>query len=169
MRILLITIAVAMSGMVATAQKLNIDTDAAEVAFEFVSDKAKGTVSGFKCEIEFDAKDIANSKMSGTVDVSTLSTGNNDRDVHLKSADFFDAEKFPVIKFESTSFETGQKETVMKGNLTIKDKTKPCSIKFTYNNGVFVGRTTIDASDYGVSPGKKDGTTNITFKIPLAD
>ncbi|MBL4704928.1 MAG: YceI family protein [Flavobacteriales bacterium] len=168
MKVIILSLALVLTGMMANAQKLNINTDEAEVKFEFPADKTSGTVSGFKCEIEFNAANLAKSKMSGTVDVSTLSTGNGGRDKHLKSADFFDVANFPTMKFESTEFVEGKTQLVMNGNLTIKDKTLPCTIKFTYKDGVFTGTTTIDASKYGVSPGKKEGTVNITFIIPVA-
>lgn len=168
MRILLLSIALVMSGMAVNAQKLNIDNDKAEVKFEFPSDNVTGSVSGFKAEIMFDMDKLSKSTMSGTVDVNTLTTGNKGRDNHLKSADFFDVAKYPVMKFESTEIVNNKKELAMKGNLTIKDKTHPCTISFTFKDGVFEGKTTIDASMYGVAPGKKGGTVNITFLVPLA-
>ncbi|MFT7611492.1 MAG: polyisoprenoid-binding protein YceI [Parvicellaceae bacterium] len=168
MKLIILSLALVFTGMVANAQKLNINTDDAEVKFEFPADKTSGTISGFKCEIEFDMKNLSKSKMTGTVDVNTLETANKGRDKHLKSADFFDVAKFPTMKFVSTEMVEGKTGVQMTGDLTIKDKTLPCTINFKYEEGVFKGKTTIDASKYGVSPGKKEGTVNITFIIPIA-
>ncbi|GGL52769.1 YceI family protein [Sporolactobacillus putidus] len=62
------------------------------------------------------------------IDAASVDTRNADRDNHLKSADFFDVEKFPDIHFVSTSIESkDEDEYIIKGDLTIKDVTKPIS------------------------------------------
>ncbi|MFT8317790.1 MAG: YceI family protein [Sporolactobacillus sp.] len=66
--------------------------------------------------------------VSATIDVATIDTRNGDRDAHLKSADFFDVEKYPAITFASTSIEAkDEDEYTIKGDLTIKDTTRPIS------------------------------------------
>lgn len=60
-----------------------------------------------------------------TIDVYSINTNNRDRDEHLKSADFFDADKFPQITFKSSRFlHTGGDNYELTGNLTVKDVTK---------------------------------------------
>ncbi|MDD9150047.1 MULTISPECIES: YceI family protein [unclassified Sporolactobacillus] len=62
------------------------------------------------------------------IDAASIETRNEDRDNHLKSADFFDVEKFPEIHFVSTSVtKKDDEEYTVEGNLTIKDVTKPIS------------------------------------------
>jgi len=167
MRIAVIAIALFFSGLTTNAQNLSVDLEKAEVRFDFVGDQTKGTVSGLKCEITFDPSDLSKSSISGTVDASSLTTGNPARDKHLSSSDFFDVSKFPVMKFTSNEVVKDGKEYVVNGSLTIKEVTEPCAIRFTYEDGVFLGKTTIDAAKYGVSPGKKEGTVNITFVLPV--
>ena len=167
MRVAIIATALFFTGIAVHAQKLNIDLDKAEVSFVFVGDQTKGTVSGLNCEILFDPMDLSKASISGTIDASTLTTGNKARDKHLSASDFFHVEKYPVMKFESNEVVKEGKEYLMNGSLTIKDTTEPCSIRFTYADGVFLGKTAIDAKKYGVSPGKKEGTVQVTFSLPV--
>lgn len=86
----------------------------------------KGRIGGLKGVLNFDEADPARSKVKVSADLSTLNTGEPQRDGHLKSADFFDAEKYPEITFESTAVKrTGEGEFELKGNLTIHGETKP--------------------------------------------
>lgn len=65
-----------------------------------------------------------NAKISFSAQIDSISTGNEQRDGHLKSPEFFDAEKFPALTFESTSYDG----STLRGNLTIKDVTKEISL-----------------------------------------
>ena len=76
--------------------------------------------------VEAEGDDFNNASISFTADVASVDTGNNDRDQHLRSGDFFDAEKFPTIRFESTSFQLA--EGKLTGNLTIRDITHPVTL-----------------------------------------
>jgi polyisoprenoid-binding protein YceI len=68
-------------------------------------------------------------KLEGSVDVSTIDTGEANRDGHLKGAEFFDAEQFPQITFHGTTTEAGADGTVtLKGEITIKGITKPIEL-----------------------------------------
>ena len=107
---------------------------------------------------------VSNGAASLKVDISAASidTRSADRDGHLKSADFFDVEKFPKITFESTSVkDSGSGNIVVDGNLTIKDVTKPISITFEYTGTAkdpfgndrfgFEGAAEINRKDYGLT------------------
>lgn len=67
-------------------------------------------------------------KVNFEAETGSIDTGNTDRDNHLKSGDFFDADQFPKITFESTSFTKEDDDYTLEGNLTIKDVTKPVKI-----------------------------------------
>lgn len=74
------------------------------------------------------------SSISFTADVASISTGVKDRDNHLRSNDFFNAEEFPTMKFESSSFEkSSDDEYLLHGNLTIRDNTKPVTLRANFN------------------------------------
>ncbi len=82
-----------------------------------------GSFSGIDGSVEA-GESFENAKISFTADISTISTANEQRDGHLKSGDFFDAENFPKLSFESTSFTGSGEDWKLKGNLTIKGVTK---------------------------------------------
>ncbi len=117
--------------------------------------------------------DFSDAKISFTADVNSINTGITKRDDHLRSADFFEVEKYPEIKFVSTSFTKATKPTnnkskadkqndfyELKGNLTIKDVTKPVTFKVIYGGKVvdqqgnpkigFTAKSNINRLDYNV-------------------
>ncbi len=81
-----------------------------------------GKVSG---TIQYDAKNLAASKVSASIDMNGINTNEPKRDAHLKSADFFDAEKYPKLTFESTKWWSEGGRTKIAGNLTLHGVTKP--------------------------------------------
>lgn len=115
-----------------------------------------GDIAGMKGNIKFDAKQPSTSLFDITVDVSTIDTDNDRRDGHLRNNDFFDAEKFPTIHLVSTEIKPGAdlKHFIFKGNLTIKDVTKPIEFPFTAEGkdggALFAGDFEIDRIDFGV-------------------
>ena len=85
-----------------------------------------GSFSGVKGNIVFEQTNIEKTQVNLSVNTNSVNTNNKDRDKHLKKADYFDAEKFPVISFASTSIKKkiGINKYSIKGNLTIKGITK---------------------------------------------
>jgi polyisoprenoid-binding protein YceI len=80
------------------------------------------------------SKDFSDAKVEFGVDVKSINTDNESRDQHLKSDDFFAAEKFPKATFQSTSWKkVGDQNFVLEGSLTIRDVTKP--VVFSVVNG----------------------------------
>lgn len=67
----------------------------------------------------------------GTVDATSITTFEADRDAHLQSPDFFDTQRYPELRFASTSVELSDDEVVVQGDLTIKDVTKPVELRGT--------------------------------------
>lgn len=104
--------------------------------------------------------DFTTAKINFTVDVASINTNNEGRDRHLKNDDFFNVEKFPEMKFESTSMKkTGDNKYELTGNLTIRDITKPVKFDVVHlGNTVDRGRTkagfkataTIDRFDFNL-------------------
>ena len=81
--------------------------------------------------------DFAGSSLNATIKTASVNTDNDGRDKHLRSDDFFNAEKFPVITFKSTAFEkTGTDTYAIKGDLTIRDITKPVVLTARYTGTV---------------------------------
>ncbi len=90
----------------------------------------KGHFTGVSGVLTVDESDITKSHLAATIDATTISTGDAQRDAHLKSADFFDVEKYPTLKFESTGIaRKGEDELAVRGNLTIHGVTKEVTLK----------------------------------------
>jgi len=75
------------------------------------------------------ADDVTASTVDVTVQMASVDTRSADRDTHLKSADFFDVENYPTMRFVSTSFDGEE----LSGDLTIKDVTKPVTFEVEFN------------------------------------
>ena len=104
----------------------NLDPTHSELTFKvkhLMISNVKGSFTKFNAKIE--GEDFENAKITASVDADSVFTNNVDRDGHLKSADFFEVETFPVLKFESTSItKTDEGEYTLIGDLTIKGITK---------------------------------------------
>lgn len=91
-----------------------------------------GLVSVKSGTVVFDEADPTKSSVELVIDPSTISTGNEKRDSHLKSPDFFNVKEFPEVAFKSTSLEKGEGDTyTLKGDLSLLGKTKPVSAVLT--------------------------------------
>ena len=89
-----------------------------------------GEFKTFDATVTAEAVDFSDASISFEADINSISTNNEQRDGHLKSDDFFNAEQFPKMTFASTSVEkTGDDELLVHGNLTIRDVTKPVTLK----------------------------------------
>lgn len=81
--------------------------------------------------------DFTDASVDATLKVASINTDNDRRDTHLKSDDFFNAEKFPEIKFKSAAFEkASENKYKIKGDLTIRDVTKEVTFDAVYNGSI---------------------------------
>ncbi|MBO6511217.1 MAG: polyisoprenoid-binding protein [Roseibium sp.] len=88
-----------------------------------------GRFGNWEGSLLIDKETPSNSSVEFTIDIDSLDTFWADRDTHLKSADFFDAAKFPQATFKSIKVEqTGEQQLVVTGDLTIKGITKPATL-----------------------------------------
>jgi len=92
----------------------------------------KGRIAGVEGEIFIDEREPANSTVEVTLDARTLDTRIEQRDQHLRSADFLDVEKFPIIKFKSTDIQGDEQNFKLTGDLTIRDITRPITLDVTF-------------------------------------
>lgn len=89
----------------------------------------KGEFRNYQATLASDGENFGGATAGATIEVGSIYTNNDDRDGHLKSGDFFDAEQFPQITFESTKFEKiDAEEGKLTGNLTIKGVTKEVTL-----------------------------------------
>ena len=115
---------------------LNIDSAHSEVGFtvkHMKFAKAKGKFGSFSGTINFDEANPANSTVNVTIDTGSINTNQADRDAHLKSQDFFNAEINPEITFVSTSVEPDGDEMKVHGDLTMNGVTKPVVLETEFN------------------------------------
>jgi polyisoprenoid-binding protein YceI len=148
-----------------TKTKWAIDTDHSSVDFSIrhmMIANVKGTFHNFSAVVEADVTDLTNATIDFKVELSSIDTRNKDRDAHLVSADFFDAEKFPEMTFRSTDIKkNGEGEYDVIGELTIHGVTKPETFMVTFegqgkdpwgNEKVgFSAQGTINRADYGLT------------------
>ena len=117
-------------------QKWNADVTHSELQFKvkhLMISKVTGSFTDFSIEAEAEDDDFTNANINVKVQLASVATGQNDRDTHLKSADFFDVESHPTMDFKSSSFEKkGDDQYLLKGDLTIKGITKPVEFKLEY-------------------------------------
>jgi polyisoprenoid-binding protein YceI len=123
-----------------------------------------GFFRDFKGTVDYNAKDVGKSTVEFTAQAISIDTGVAGRDTHLKSADFFEVDKFKEITFKSTKVEKKGKGWILTGDFTMKGVTK--SISFPFNIAGFLpagersgakmgitAATTINRRDYGVNYG----------------
>jgi polyisoprenoid-binding protein YceI len=87
-----------------------------------------GSIGGIKGTVIYDEKDITKSTVENTADTTTVATGVEARDKHLKSPDFFDVEKFPTLTFKSTSISNAGGKLTLTGDLTLHGVTKSVTL-----------------------------------------
>lgn len=117
-----------------------IDAAHSEVTFKVKHLMIASVTGQFK---EFDGSmtaekpDFTDASIDFEALVNSITTGNDQRDEHLKSDDFFAAEKYPKLTFKSTAIQKLDEETYnLTGNLTIRDVTKPVTLKVTYGGQI---------------------------------
>ncbi|MBY0795335.1 YceI family protein [Corynebacterium parakroppenstedtii] len=123
--------------------------------------KIRGSFSDFTGEASGDASDPSSIKVNVTAQADSFTTGNSDRDNHVKSGDFLDVENNPTLTFTSTSVEINGNTLELTGNLTIKGTTQSVTIPFEFGGEAqdpfgavrvgFEGGITISRKDFGLS------------------
>jgi polyisoprenoid-binding protein YceI len=131
-----------------------------------------GEFGEFSVDIDGDPSKPESVKIEASIDVASIDTQNGKRDDHLKSADFFDAAKYPKIRFTSIGVKAKGSQLTVKGNLTMHGKTKLVSIPFKVAKGkngagvdttTYKGKLTVNRNDFGI------GTDSVAAKISLED
>ena len=138
-----------------------------------------GYFRDFTGTVNYDAKDVTKSSVEFTAKMTSVDTGIGRRDDHLRTADFFEVEKYPEMTFKSTKVEKKGKQWMVTGDLTMKGVTK--QISFPFNVVGFVpgekgamrtgvtAETTINRRDFGVNYGSNlpNGTPMLSDDIKV--
>ena len=148
------------------ADTYQIDTAHTSVAFSIrhmTISTVRGSFQDFSGTLLYDEQNLANSSVDVTIQAASINTDNEKRDTHLKSADFFDVEKYPTLTFKSKQIKKQDDGFVAVGDLTMHGVTKVVEIPFTFIGKVtdpwgktrigFDGETSLNRKDYGLTWG----------------
>jgi polyisoprenoid-binding protein YceI len=154
--------------MVSIASRTTLwKTDPAHTLVEFSAKHmmvttVKGQFKKVDAQVNWDEADITNSSVEATIDATSLISGEDRRDGHLRSADFLDAENHSIITFKSKRIEPkGHDEYRIIGDLTIRDVTKEVALDTTFEGrakspwgmeiAAFAAKTAINRKDFGLT------------------
>jgi polyisoprenoid-binding protein YceI len=171
---------------VATSRSYPIDNNHSTVGFSVPIlgglSQVKGKFTDFAITLNNDEKDITKSSVNVVIKATSVDTGIEGRDRHLRNPDFFDVEKFPEITFKSERIEKKGKQFIAHGPLTMHGVTKQSALPFTVtgtfknptNSKTSVGysaKTVLNRRDFGINYSRQDNPTfigdNITIEIEL--
>ena len=154
-----------MTTQTATAVRtLQIDRSHSEVAFQVrhLLSKVRGRFADFAGTIEYDESHPENSRVDVVIQAGSIDTAEGDRDKHLRSADFFEVDKYPTLTFVSTSVTPRSGDVYdVAGNLTIHGVTRPVVLPASFlgqaqdpwgnNKFVFEAELTLNRKDFGLA------------------
>ncbi|WP_224388178.1 YceI family protein [Pseudonocardia sp. ICBG1293] len=136
-----------------------VHSDVAFVVRHMMVSKVRGRFEKVSGEL-VTAEKLEDSTVTATVDASSITTGNDQRDGHIRSADFFEVEKYPEWTFRSTGIAAKGEDYVLTGDLTLKGVTRPVELDLELNGfgpdawggtrAGFTAKTTIKRSEFGV-------------------
>ncbi len=184
--LLVLLLSVTAVAQVATTRPYAIDNGHSTVGFSVPIlgglSQVTGKFNDFAITLNNDEKDITKSSVSVVIKATSIDTGIERRDAHLRNADFFDVEKFPEITFKSERIEKKGKQFIAHGPLTMHGVTKQIALPFTVN-GTFKNPTTnkfsvgysakmvLNRRDFGINYARQDSPTflgdDITVVIEL--
>lgn len=123
--------------------------------------KVRGRFGTLRGAVALDPQDLTRASVEAEIDAGSIDTGVADRDKHLRSPDFLDVERFPVLRFQSTQVEkAGGDRYRVHGNLTIRDVTREVVLDAEYSGQAkdpwgnqrvaFTAKTSIERGDFGL-------------------
>ena len=140
-----------------------IDPSHSSIGFKvshFTVSKVRGDFGTLQGSIRYNPEDLSDSQVEVEIDAATINTDNDERDAHLRSADFFDVEKYPAIVFASTTIEKSGDGFVVTGDLTMHGVTREVSFPVSMVGPIedpfgmmrigIEGGLTVDRRDWGL-------------------
>jgi polyisoprenoid-binding protein YceI len=128
------------TSLMAQKSSWNLDKAHSGVGFSvrhLVISEVTGNFKDYDISLKSTKDDYSDAVVEATIKVASINTDNEKRDAHLRTDDFFNAEKYPEIKFKSTLFEkVGDNKYKITGDLTIRDVTKKVTFDATYNGSI---------------------------------
>ncbi|MFN8316932.1 MAG: YceI family protein [Chitinophagales bacterium] len=165
MKKIITSVALLASMTIANAQTWQLDKSHSSVKFSvthMMVSETEGNFKSFTGNVSAQKEDFSDLNADFSIQVNSINTDDEKRDGHLKSPDFFDAEKYPTITFKSTSFKKADEKTYkLAGQLTMHGVTKPVTFDVKYNGTAkdpygntkagFRASTVVKRSDYNIS------------------
>lgn len=157
--------ALSLAPALAAPEMYKVDPNHSQVGFSIkhLVSRVQGHFNTFGSEITYDPENISASKVSAEIDTASIDTGQPNRDKHLKSPDFFNADKNPKITFTSTSVSGTKDQMKVAGNLTMNGVTKPITLDVKFLGSAadpmgpaggrragFEGKTTLNRKDFNI-------------------
>jgi polyisoprenoid-binding protein YceI len=162
----LLALLIAATPFVGAVTKYEIDANHSNIGFAIPIagglSQVRGKFSDFTVTIVYDDKDVTKSSVDAVIKATSVDTGIERRDVHLRTPEFFDVGKYPEITFKSSRIEKKGKGFIAHGTFSMHGVSKEIAIPFTVNGvntdaktGKTVlgatGRTTVNRRDYGIN------------------
>lgn len=159
-----------MSVITLSAQNWSLDKAHAKLGFgatHLLVSSVEGNFKSFDAKITSSKSDFSDAVVELSADVSSVNTDNDKRDTHLKSADFFDAAKYPTLTFKGKSLKlvSGKKYT-LSGDLTLHGVTKPVVLDVVYNGTIEHPYTKKQVAGFKVSGAIKRSDFGIGGSVP---
>jgi polyisoprenoid-binding protein YceI len=163
----ILAVATGLTAFTLIAVSWKVKTD--ESVVKFTSEKINGSFNGLKADIVFDKEHPEEAKISASIDAPSIATGFFLKNSHAKDA--LGVDKYPTIKFVSTSVSKSAGAYLAKGNLTMKGITKPAIIHFTFDDkdskGVFNGTLKVIPKDFGIDRSGTPDQVMVTLTVPV--
>jgi polyisoprenoid-binding protein YceI len=140
--------------------------------------KVRGKFTDFDVQINYDEADISKSSVNATIKAASIDTGIEARDKHLRTADFFDVEKYPDITFQSKRVEKMGNKLIVFGTFTMHGVSKEIAIPFTVTGKYkdpasgnetigFAASLTLNRAHYGIAFKRKDNPTFLGDEVEI--
>lgn len=153
------------------AQSYSVNTTNGKVKFDYVTEETKGTITGVEATIEITIDSTITANISGKAPVNKITTGNNTRDKHLMSDDFFDEKNHPNMFFTCSEIYMKDDKYYAKGTLKIKDIEKDLTMRVRFEEGEMKFNSSVYAFDFGLGSSKdrENSKVKIAVYIPLSE
>ncbi len=150
-----------------------IDSETADVKFKMQAHGSEliGNFKTAKGDIIFDEINLSKASIKCEIKVSDINTGNDMRDNHLLSKNWFNAKEFPLITFVSDSVYKNNSQFITTGKLTVKGIAKPATIPFSFtaitDGGLFTGQFKLSMNDFDVPKADDTDSDEITVLLNI--
>ena len=171
MKTLLLSLAVAGTVLLSSFTVFTTWRIADDYVVRFDGRGAEGTFQGLAGTVRFDPRDPTAGELDVTVDVRTINTGNTTKDRHARGEGWFDAARYPTIRFQSTRFGKDKDGHTVTGKLTLHGTTREITFPFTFtpvgSGGLFEGQFEVERKDYGIKGTFGQFAVSNTFEVKL--